>query len=156
MHVIFFLRTLFECMFIVTWLMCQKLRRETKTFAAEAPTLLFVKASGIFINFLLFCLCMINVFSLSMCRCYWYHYGETIQSSTPLLAGLESYFNLVDMLSYAEIIFFSKTRFQMYPRLQTTWSNLMKKTTWSNWIVNGWRISPGKCGNCRRQMNLTC
>ena len=80
----------------------------------EAPTSPFVKASGIFINFLLFCLCMINVFSLSMCRCYQYRYAETVQSSTPILVDLESYYNLVDMLSYAEIKCFSKTRFQAH------------------------------------------
>ena len=126
--------------------------RNEDLFAVEAPTSPFVKGKW-HIHKLptIFVYACFLYFSLSMCRCYWYHYGKTVQSSTPILAGLESYYNLVDMLSYAKIKCFSKTRFQMYPRLRTTWRNLTKKTTWSNYIVNRWRISTCQCGNCEHQ-----
>ena len=70
------------------------------------------KASGIFINLLLFLpmhdyyifpYACVDVISIAMLKLF--------RVAPPLLAGLESYYNLVDMLSYAKIKYFSKTRF---------------------------------------------
>ena len=139
-------------MFIVNCLMFRLCGEKRRSFQLKLLPLLFVKGKW-HIHKLptIFGLCMFDIFSLCMCRCYQYCYAETVWSSTPILAGLESYNNLVDMLSYAKIKCFSETRLQIYSRLRTTWSHLTKKTTWSNRIMNGRRSSTCQCGKCRQQ-----
>ena len=103
-----FFTCVYDCLFCYCVFNVQIVRRATffcEEIEISSPT---SKASGTFIKFLSILSMHDQYIFLSMCRSQQNCYAKTIQNSTPILVGLESYYNMVDLLSYANDESFTK------------------------------------------------